>query len=61
MKIIRIKNNNLLLIYSAFLSFLSIMILSVKGDYCSTETCRRCCQVTPSGCINAMDFNIRVG
>ena len=23
------------------------------------ETCRRCCQVTPTGCMNAMDYNIR--
>ncbi len=36
------------------------LISSCLCNYCSYETCRRCCQVTPSGCINAIDFNIRV-
>ena len=43
--------------------YITIMIIIVTAtycNYCSTETCRRCCQVTPTGCINAMDFNIRV-
>ncbi len=42
----------------------SIVILSLLvfsySNYCSMETCRRCCQVTPTGCIDAMDYNIRV-
>jgi hypothetical protein len=36
------------------------LLSSCLCNYCSYETCRRCCQVTPSGCINAIDFNIRV-
>ena len=45
------------------LYFTTIIIIATATicNYCSTETCRRCCQVTPTGCINAMDFNIRVG
>ncbi len=37
-----------------------IIFSGILADYCSYETCRTCCQVTPTGCINAIDFNIRV-
>lgn len=36
------------------------LITLAVSNYCSMETCRRCCQVTPTGCIDAMDYNIRV-
>lgn len=47
------KFNNLVYIILSFLIY-----SKVKSNYCSAETCRRCCSVTPTGCINNQ-MNIR--
>jgi len=36
------------------------ILIHVNTNYCSAETCRRCCQALPTGCMNTMDYNIRV-
>lgn len=45
-------------LFSKF-SLFSIFFSFALCNYCSQETCRRCCQVTPNGCFNANNFNIR--
>lgn len=40
------------------LSFISLISLGLSG-YCSNEVCRRCCQVTNTGCYNAYDQTIK--
>ena len=42
------------------LLIVNILIPSIRTNYCSAETCRRCCQALPTGCMNTMDYNIRV-
>jgi len=39
---------------TVFLFFFIILstISIINSNYCSAETCRRCCQVTPYGCMN---------
>jgi hypothetical protein len=48
---------NLLILFNIMIIFFAG---NINSNYCSYETCRRCCQVTPTGCVNAMDYNIRV-
>lgn len=36
------------------LLLINFAILSILCDYCTEETCRKCCQVTPTGCINSV-------
>ena len=45
-------------------SFYKILIFSLFitvafSGYCSNEVCRRCCQVTNTGCYNAYDQTIK--
>lgn len=35
------------------------LLASTFCNYCSWETCRRCCQVTPTGCMNSNDYRLR--
>lgn len=37
----------------------SFLVKIFNCNYCSVETCRRCCQVLPSGCVNMHTFNLR--
>lgn len=40
-----------------FTIFICLIICSYS--YATTELCKRCCIVTPSGCINSNTFNLR--
>ena len=53
--IIKSKNKQLILIL--VITLLLSNISQIKSDYCSNEICRRCCQVTPSGCMNNSEDN----
>lgn len=39
-------------LYKSIILILILCICLTKCNYCSAETCRRCCMVTPTGCIN---------
>lgn len=35
-------------------------ITYASASYCTWESCRRCCQVTPNGCFNTNTMYLRV-
>jgi hypothetical protein len=39
---------------------LMTIIYTTLANLCTRESCRTCCQVTYSGCINAIDMKVNV-